>query len=144
MDRSYYNAIAKNNTDILFELDGIVHDFDDAEFLEEHNPFPADHRYRIIINKPPFNKVFKTFQPGVYEKFGSSMVSDIFHEIGRIEHFIRLIKNGGSDEKRRFRYFLNNVEYMKITEDRIVIEGVCSTLMPNFQKPEGYAYSPPK
>lgn len=139
MDKSFYNALLKKQTAVSFELDYLPSNFDEVGFLPESNPYPADHRYKILISNPPLNKMFKTWKPGIKTEFTTSEVSSILLGIGHVRHSLHLINNKDTS-KIRYKYFINNVEYLDIDNDKIIVEGVCSAIISDFKKPIGYKY----
>jgi hypothetical protein len=127
MDKSFYNALLKNNTNIQFEVGGIGCDFNDAEFFQQKNPHPSSSRYKIIVHNPPFKKCFYDLKNGIYEPFNQNETFKLFWDIGRVKHFINLINNK-EDRKVPYKYFINSIEKLEVLDQKIIIEGACTKI----------------
>lgn len=106
---------------IKLEIDGIEQPIDIIELLYQKDPYPGDHKYKIVILNydKRFNKTYNIIE---HEDIGSfSFAASIFWYFSYLRHKKNV-------QITRFHYFINNIERFELTDDKIVIEGVCSTI----------------
>lgn len=111
-----------NGEEIHAFLDGMPVELESLLVFPQRNPYPGDHYIKLEIEKPNLRKNYRDLVVGNYSEIEEGLNETVLWYLQRAQKRQNL-------PERIATYLINRVNKLSVTEEQIVIEAICSSVI---------------